>query len=246
MQGTEQRPHDVAEPRRSVLGPLVATTIMLVAVVGAAVGGSWEIEPRFDLPQLQAPDVTLPIIDPGLFEPGEAPPRRSLGDLRWPGVVARILLVAAAVALAWWLLMKLRSLLPARRPPEGPIPSVEAGEDLPDVPALVDAVTAAQRLLTEVTDPTNAVIAAWLALEDAASEAGVTRRPSQTPSEFTVAVLAGTDADPHHTGGLLALYHRARFSRHPIEQADVDTAAHHLTGILDGLLADLAAEGETR
>src|SRR5680860_1161507 len=106
-------------------------------------------------------------------------------------------------------------------------------------------VAEARRFLAEIAGPSDAVIAAWLALEDAASASGVRRAPSQTPTEFTLAVLDRTNADPDATAELLALYHRARFSGHPIEAADVARASRCF-GRLAASWDALAAAGGRR
>jgi hypothetical protein len=66
---------------------------------------------------------------------------------------------------------------------------------------------------------------AWLALEEAAAECGTARRPDQTPTEFTGAVLAGHDVDPMALATLRGLYQRARFGLPgSVTEADVATA----------------------
>ncbi|GGS14292.1 hypothetical protein GCM10010171_02710 [Actinokineospora fastidiosa] len=60
--------------------------------------------------------------------------------------------------------------------------------------------------------PGDAVIAAWLVLEDAAAACGTRRGPAETPSEFTARVLAGHSVDPAALADLRSRYHRARFA----------------------------------
>ena len=93
------------------------------------------------------------------------------------------------------------------------------------LPALLRGVEAAQASLAEHPVPSDAVVAAWLQLEEAAAESGLVRPPAQTPAEFTVTVLAATRADERATLELLELYHRARFSRHPVGPPEVAAAA---------------------
>ena len=60
----------------------------------------------------------------------------------------------------------------------------------------------------------DAVIACWVALEEAAASVGVAREPSETPSEFTVRVLGiGGISEPQLTR-LGELYREARYSAH--------------------------------
>jgi hypothetical protein len=59
--------------------------------------------------------------------------------------------------------------------------------------------------------PSDAVIAAWVRLEEDAAASGTERAPHQTPSEFTTKVLANHTTDAAALKELRALYHRARF-----------------------------------
>jgi hypothetical protein len=75
---------------------------------------------------------------------------------------------------------------------------------------------ASRRALSELDSrvggpPSDAVIAAWVELEQAAASGGTPRQPHQTPSEFTESVLTEHAADATALTELRALYHRARF-----------------------------------
>ena len=61
---------------------------------------------------------------------------------------------------------------------------------------------------------TDAVIACWVALEEAAASAGVAREPAETPAEFTVRVLGVGGISEPHLIRLGELYREARFSTH--------------------------------
>ncbi len=213
--------------RAAAVGTLVAAAVLVLAVVTAAVDGSWEMEPRFDLPQLTAPDVTLPAFNAEL-EFGDDIPDRPMIDLPWVGVLARLVVMAAVVGVLWWLWSRLRRHLPAWRTRSGEPAADAVGDGLPDLPTLEAGVVAARQHLDGPVDASDAIIAAWLSLETAAEASGVGRRPAQTPSEFTVAVLESTPADPDAIAALLAIYHRARFSGHPADAADVAEARRHL------------------
>ncbi len=150
------------------------------------------------------------------------------------GTLAAIV-VAAVVAWALW-----RVLTRVRRRPRNPrqdAPATGPGTTtLPDpVPDLRDAVADARRELAPTLPPRDAIIAAWVALEDAAAHAGTTRAPAQTPTEFTVAVLHRTPADPDAVATLRTLYHQARFARTPLG----DDAVHAARTALDRIAHDL-------
>ncbi len=61
---------------------------------------------------------------------------------------------------------------------------------------------------------TDAVIACWVALEEAAASAGVARDPSETPAEFTVRVLGVGGISEPELVRLGELYREARYSTH--------------------------------
>jgi hypothetical protein len=60
-------------------------------------------------------------------------------------------------------------------------------------------------------EPSDAVIAAWVRLEESAAASGTEREPHQTPSEFTAALLAAHTTDAVALQELRAVYHQARF-----------------------------------
>ena len=64
----------------------------------------------------------------------------------------------------------------------------------------------------------------WLALEDAAQASGVPRRPSDSPTEFTGAVVEPEQCVHRASVGLGGPQHRARFSDHEISDDDIRSA----------------------
>jgi hypothetical protein len=73
---------------------------------------------------------------------------------------------------------------------------------------------------------TDAVIACWVALEEAAASAGVARDASETPAEFTVRVLGIGGISEPQLVRLGELYREARYSTHgSTEQARAEARA---------------------
>lgn len=69
--------------------------------------------------------------------------------------------------------------------------------------------------------PTDAIIACWVVLENAAERAGVERVPTETTAQFTARVVAVRRGTPLSETSLLRLadlYREARFSRHPMTE----------------------------
>ncbi|KAA2263270.1 DUF4129 domain-containing protein [Solihabitans fulvus] len=85
--------------------------------------------------------------------------------------------------------------------------------------------------------PSDAVVAAWLLLEDAAADSGTRRQPHETPTEFTAALLAAHTVDQAALAALLDLYARARFG--PAGSVTDEDATGAATA-LDRIVADLA------
>ncbi|WP_183098516.1 DUF4129 domain-containing protein [Nocardioides pelophilus] len=85
--------------------------------------------------------------------------------------------------------------------------------------------------------PRNAIVAAWVRLEQAVEGDHFPHRPEETPSELVERALASYHLDDASIRRLAALYREARFSRHPLtEQHRAEAAA-----CLEGLLASLGA-----
>ncbi len=87
--------------------------------------------------------------------------------------------------------------------------------------------------------PGDAVIAAWLRLEEAAAHEGAGREPHQTPTEFTAALLARHTTSEPALDELRALYQRARFGPPgQVGDAEADAAIAALDRILHALAGD--------
>lgn len=221
---------------RPVAALASAVVVLALVVLGAAVGGSWELEHRdFGTPgEGESPEAT-PMPPPAPFEL-DIPEGRPL-DLGWLDALVRILLVVAALLALWWAWQLLRDRLAETRSDVRAGAGGIAADNEPELPVLRRGVAEAQRHLDKIVDAGDAVIAAWLALEDAARESGVRRVPAQTPTEFTLAVLERTSADPDATRELLGLYHRARFSDQPVGEVEVAHAKDCLARLAAGWAA---------
>jgi hypothetical protein len=92
---------------------------------------------------------------------------------------------------------------------------------LPEV--LLEGAREGEQLLARGTAG-NAVIAAWVALEDAVRSAGVRQDDSMTAAELVTTVLRSYSVDREPLDTLATLYREARFSRHTLEE-DMRTEA---------------------
>ncbi|GAA1698947.1 hypothetical protein GCM10009745_51800 [Kribbella yunnanensis] len=84
---------------------------------------------------------------------------------------------------------------------------------------------------------TDAVIACWVALEQAAASAGVAREASETPAEFTVRVLGVGGISEPHLIRLGELYREARYSTHGSSEDSRAEARAALLRLRDDLAA---------
>ncbi|MBI9116163.1 DUF4129 domain-containing protein [Sanguibacter suaedae] len=223
-------------PRAALLATLTCAVLLTAMVVGAALSDPWTLPdtpPTADTPTIDTPaPAPLPTPPPPLdeLEPREGMPTPLRITIL--GLVALAVAVYALIllrALSTWLLREIR----ARR---AATTAARSGADPTDgtparattVPDLEHAVTDALARMAGATTSTDAVIAAWLALEDAAGAHGTTRTAAQTPTEFTLAVLRTTPASPDAVHGLLDLYHQARFTQTPTTPDQVTAARDHL------------------
>ena len=219
---------------RALLVAVLAATVL----IGAATATPW----RFTLP-----DRVLPTGEAEAPPPPPAP--AASGTPEAQGTPDAITVVAVALAVAGALLILALLVLLARRvmtalaaPPDDEDDALPAGDavvagDAPAIP-LADLQDAVQRALRHVDDaatPHDAVVAAWVALEDAAADHGTTRDRADTPTEFTARLLAATPAPPASVAELRGLYAEARFTRRPVATAQVDRARDALLTVARSL-----------
>lgn len=220
--------------------PVLAATLVALVVLGASLSGPWVVAGRTVswavLFGAGGPEDVLPPEQPSA--PGVPPVDVDAGP--W----GTVLLVVVGVLLALLVLLALAVVLRrlwqrlARRAASpdgagGPTLAVDRLDDT-EARALHAAVMAAEQRLDDDLAPGDAVVAAWVDLEHAAALT-VERDPAQTPTEFTLAVLGSTSADPAAARVLLDLYLSARFSAHPVTAQDVQRARASLRTLADGL-----------
>ena len=99
--------------------------------------------------------------------------------------------------------------------------SLTEPEPEPDMPALRTGIELALQVLDEQREPADAIVRAWLGLQETAEESGIVRQPAETPTEFTSRILSRAFADDRAVRTLLRLYLRTRFGDHPVTTDDV-------------------------
>ncbi len=164
-------------------------------------------------------------VSPGARVPVATAARTSvrvpLAPVLW--VLAGLALLGAALVL--WRLWSRRSSRPAR---DVHAAAVAAARDAPPEPApepeperILTGIELALEALDGERHPTDAVVRAWLGLEQTAAESGVVRRPSETPTELTERILGRVFSDDRAVRTLLRLYLRTRFGDHPVTAWEV-------------------------
>jgi hypothetical protein len=210
---------------------LTGSVLFAVLVVAAAgitgtthfAGPRWL--PRWKLSQHTQARRTLPSVASTL------PPRTSVpnstGSFHLGAVVLWIVVAIAVVGIAlllwrWW------ASRPSLAATSRHSVAVAATSQVlteprpePDMPALRTGIGLALQVLDEQRDPADAIVRAWLGLQETAEESGIVRKPAETPTEFTSRILSRAFADDRAIRTLLRLYLRTRFGNHPVTTEDV-------------------------
>jgi len=215
-------------PHRALL---LSVVLAVLVVAAAGLGGTAHFSgPRW-LPHLHLSHKPVP---PRTPTQRASPTQRPLPVHHASGsyAVGTILLWAAVAIVVFGLLMLLWRIWVGRRArgaigrhsivTAAPISQVPAeAEPELDTPALRTGIELALQVLDEQRDPADAVVRAWLGLQETAEESGIVRRPAETPTEFTSRILSHAFADDRAVRTLLRLYLRTRFGDHPATAEDV-------------------------
>jgi hypothetical protein len=209
-----------------LLVPLVVAAAAAV-VLSTAAGGRPTFTSPFGSGSSDGPPQTPPPAPTALGTPQAANPLSpSVSSVVQTVLVALVCVVALVVAA-----VLIRLILGAirdrrRRPrPHGRHGLVAGAEpEVADAPTVLRGIAAALGALDEHREPGDAVVRAWLGLQQAAEDAGFARSPAETPTEFTGRVLSRTGADRAALRTLLRLYLRARFADGAISSADATAA----------------------
>jgi len=201
------------------------------------------------IPRITPPDFARPETEPlELPQPTGSP---TTGPLPEPesdllntiiGFVFLLIAIAAGVLIVILivrLLMRAWRDRPLRRRDGGDVDVESTGEAIlqePDAvaPAIRRGVAGALRSIAEGATPRDAIIAAWVGLEESAADAGITRGRSETPSEFAMRIITRRAGITQAATSLLALYERVRFGGHDADEHDRAAARAALTTIGEG------------
>ncbi|MFL6073990.1 MAG: DUF4129 domain-containing protein [Mycobacteriales bacterium] len=220
--------------------PVAAGVTALVLVLFASALGSTRLYGGVET----TPATGLPRNGSPIASRGGAPPATDTGSsgtaTAFYVLLALIgLVMAGGLLVALYRLVRVRRGLGIRRRPR-----TVARRPLTDDVADVDTAAEARilgsaldqaRVDLDESDPRGAVIACWLRLERAAATVGAPRELADTPAELVAKVLARHDVPAATLRTLAGLYEHARFSAHPVGEADRDRAREALRQVADAL-----------
>lgn len=221
----------------TVVAVLVTVLGLGLLLWGSGQGSPPVAEPQgtWGPPQIRMPEQPEPVTgEPAAGDGTETQDPPPEGADR---AVDLLLLLCAALVVAGVLLI-LRALLRRGRREREPLREPED-----ELVALLDASgeEVRYRALTE-GEPRNAVVACWVALEEAVDRSGLTTDPSETAAELTTRVLGRWQVEPSAISDLSEAYREARFSRHPITQERRRAAVDALRRIHEDLRRRVRAE----
>ncbi|MDN5767689.1 MAG: DUF4129 domain-containing protein [Humibacillus sp.] len=197
----------------AVAGVFVAAALLVASLAAPLVIVSRPVDtdaatraPAPVLPTLPSTTTTTPT--------STGPPVGTSGLSAVFGVLLAALGVAVAVLIISLIVAAIRSAF--RRP--SLTRHAEATFAAPPVPDDLLSGSRKRLELLEAGEPRNAIVAAWLDLEQAAGETGLPRRPAETSTEYTARVIGTWEVDQSRLGDLGGLYREARFSVHPLDE----------------------------
>lgn len=212
--------------------------VAVLVLAGLLLWGAGSGEPLIGGPSLTLPDgpalpddaaETVEALPPGLAS--DAPAESEGGGIN----VVLIAQVVLAALVAWLVLRWFRN-----REPDEPDHFADEGSG-DELDTLVQATTPNRDLEADLRgEPRNAVVACWVALEDALAGAGAAPKVGETSLDVTQRVLHRWQVEPAVVTRLADLFREARFSRHPITADHAQEAATALQQI-HAALADAAA-----
>jgi hypothetical protein len=226
--------------------PLALVLAVLVVAAAGLAGTAHLTGPRWYPNLRSSPGVrTTPLVHlpPSSQTKTIVKARGASGSWLLAVVIAVVLVVLANLMWRWLRGRRLAPASPNVNAAVGNMSQVVGLEPEPEPARLLTGIELALQALAEQREPADAVVRAWLGLQETAEESGIVRRVSETPTEFTERVLTRAFADPEPLHTLLRLYLRTRFGDHPVTADDVRAVHDALQQLLAGWHAATDAAG---
>lgn len=227
---------------KRLVGVGVVIGLFFIVMVATAVQGT----PSINFAPTEPRDAATPppVLDESPMPVGTPLPKNPASDIIG-ATIGFVFLALAAVAAILILVLVVRALMRAWRDrplqtQDGDATDFEVQEQAvdaePDVaaPVIRRGIQGALRTIDERSVATDAIIAAWVGLEESATDAGMIRGASETPSEFALRIITGRSGISDAARELLRLYERVRFGGHVAEEHDRDAARTALRRIEEG------------
>ncbi len=214
----EDQPHEQVLPPTQ-LDRVIGLLIVLFVFCALGAAGWWAVRGGVQLPSSQLhnlPGANTPSMPSGA-RPVLARPAPT-GGVFLLGGVALVILVAT-VLVGW-----------RRRTPQSVTPP-------PHSSALAAAVVVGRSALRGADNDRDAILACYQAMEQSLADHGVARDGADTATEHLRRATAAGVVRPDTVSELVAVFHRARFSDHPVHAADRETAQRVLADVSSQLAA---------
>lgn len=214
--------------------------LFTVAILSASLAGF----PTFSPPDVDAKPLPIPEVQQTATLPPR-PAQQNQDSSQWLLIVLAtiVMLIAMAVLVAAviWLIRVLLRYWRNRRTRLQPGIVTDADvdvemidEEVLDAPTMRRGIAAARAVITSHPEAGDAIVAAWIGLEETAADSGVGRGISETPAEFTLRILLRRPGIEQPARLLLRLYESVRFGGHTADEAERAEAAAALDAIEEG------------
>lgn len=234
--------HSTRHGRASIRRAVIVGSVVFLFTVAMLASGLQEA-PTFRPDSLFAPATAepMPTVAPagtGLPEDVEIDPAGA-AIAQTLGMILLVLVGAALIAL---LILIVRALIRAwRNRPLGRRDAADVASEFGEIDAAPDSDAAAPVIqrgilgalqsIDDRADPSDAIVAAWVGLEETAADAGVRRDASETPGEFALRIITLRSGVADEAARLLVLYERVRFGAHIASERDRESAKQALRRI---------------
>lgn len=214
--------------RQVGLAAAVVVVMFVIVMVASAVQGEPSFRPAPDLPPpTSQPLPTTTSAPTGLPEDVEIDPTaaavvQTLGIILMVlvagGFIALLVVIARALVRAW-LNRRLR-VRDGDATASDVDPLAASPESSLATRAIRRGIAGALRVIDEPRPPSDAIVAAWIGLEESAADAGVRRSVSETPGEFALRIISRRPGIADEAAALLRLYERVRFGTYAATEND--------------------------
>lgn len=216
---------------RSALAALSAVAVLFAALLATTAGGLGPVNLASSSSQREVPPAHQGTGGATAGNSGSQKPALTNGsthDPSWPPSAGQFVLIFALALVVLTVLATFRvRLLRRRKIAPGhvrlAIPTTD-DDDVEGPPESLQSLLDVQLSALDAGTPRNAIVAAWVQLEDFAENHGLPRRRPDTPAEFVARALATYNLDQAVIERLADLYREARFSTHVIQERQREDA----------------------